>query len=84
MKLTPTQQEKITSAIQAVLGVVIIGLSVRESAKLQTAQAEKLAKQDARRQNKLQNMKFKQDKKLLQQKYQTKIKKAKLRRKKKK
>lgn len=84
MKLTPAQREKVISAIQAVLGVVIIGLSVKESAKLQTAQAKKLAKQDARRQNKLQNMKFKQDKKLLQQKYQTKLKKAKLRGKKKK
>ena len=84
MKLTPAQQEKITTAIQAVLGVVIIGLSVRERAKLQTAQARKLAKQDARRQNKLQNVKFKQDKKLLQQKYRTKLTKAKLHRKKKK
>lgn len=78
MNLTPTQRDKITTVIQAALGVVIIGLSVRESAKLQTAQMKKLAKQDAKRRNKMQNAQFKLDKKLLKEKYKAKVKKTRL------
>lgn len=79
MKLTTDQRDKITTAIQAVLGVIILGLSVKESTKLQTAQMKKLAKQDAKRQNKMQNAKFKQDKKLLKVKYKAKAQKMKQR-----
>lgn len=77
MKLTNDQRDKLTTAIQAVLGVVILGLSVKESAKVQTEQMKKLAKKDAKRQNKMQNTQFKLDKKLLKEKYHTKIQKTK-------
>lgn len=41
MKMTTKQRDQLTVAIQAVLGTLIILLSVKESAKLQTAQDKK-------------------------------------------
>ncbi len=77
MKLTHQQCEKITFAIQAVLGVLIIGISAKNSAKVQTAQMKKLAAKDARRANKLQKSEYQLRQKLLRQKYTAKIRQAK-------
>lgn len=77
MKLTQQQCDKITMGIQAALGVLIIGLSVRNSAKVQTAQMKKLAKKDARQQEKLQKCQYKLQQKLMKQKYKNKLRRAK-------
>ena len=77
MKLSQNQQEKITLAIQAVLGVLVIGLSVRNSVKVQTAQMKKLAKQDAKQIKKINKTESKMKNKLLKQQYKAKLRRAK-------
>lgn len=77
MKLTKKQLDQLTMGIQAVLGILVIGLSVRNSAKIQTAQMKKLARQDARQQSKLQKSQYKLQKKLLKEKFKQKLQRAK-------
>lgn len=73
MKLTQQQCDKITLGIQAVLGVLVIGLSVKNSAKVQTAQMKKLSKKDARQQSKLQKSEYRLKQKLMKQKYKNRL-----------
>lgn len=77
MKLTQQQCEKITLAIQAALGVLIIGLSIKDSARVQTAQMKKMAQKDAKQQNKLQKSEYRLKQKLMKQRYRSKIRQAK-------
>lgn len=89
MRLSKDQQEKLTFAIQAALGVLVLLLSVLNSAKTQSASAKKLAKKEAKQIAKLSKSEAKQmaklkkadyamQKKLLREKYRTKLRKAKL------
>lgn len=73
MKLTQQQCEKITLAVQAALGIFILGLSVKDSARVQTAQMKKLAQKDAKQQKKLQKSEYRLKQKLMKQKYRSKI-----------
>ncbi len=72
MNLSREQQEKLTLIIQAVLGFLVIALSVRSSAKMQTAQAKKLAKKEAKNTTKLNKAEYKMKKKLLKETYRQK------------
>lgn len=78
MKLSQEQQEKLTLAIQAALGVLVIGLSVRNTAKAQTSQAKKFARKNARQAAKLNRTEYRLRTKLLKQKYRTKLRQAKM------
>lgn len=80
MKLSKEQEEKLVMGIQAVLGITIIGLSVKNSAKVQTKAMKKLLKKDVRRSDKLHRLQFKQEKRLLKRKYKDKLRKNSLRR----
>lgn len=73
MNLSREQQEKLTLIIQAALGVLVIALTVRSSAKVQTAQAKKLAKKDAKHTAKLNKAEYKMKSKLLKETYRQKI-----------
>lgn len=77
MNLNQEQQEKLTLAIQAAIGVLVIGLSVRNSAQIQTAEMKKLAKKDVKHQARLQKNEYAMKNKLLKQKYQAKLQRAK-------
>lgn len=78
MKFTQEQLEKLTLAIQAALGILIIGLSVRSSVKTQSAHAKKLAKKNARQEAKLNKAEYKMKTRLMKQKYRTKLQQAKM------
>ncbi len=78
MKISANQQEKLTRAIQAALGVAVIALSVRNSAKVQTASAKKLAKKQAKQIAKVHRTEYRLKNKLLKQKYRTKMRAAKM------
>lgn len=73
MNLSKDQQEKLTLIIQAVLGVLVIMLSVRSSSKMQTAQAKKIAKKDAKHTAKLNKAEYKMKNKLLRETYKQKL-----------
>lgn len=78
MNLSRNQQEKLTLAIQAAIGVLVIGLSVRNSAKVQTAEMKKLARKDAKQLARLQKNEYHMKNRLMKQKYRTKLQRAKL------
>ena len=69
MNLTQDQQEKLTLAIQAAIGVLVIGLSVRNTARIQTAEMKKLARKDTKQQARMQKNEYAMKNKLLKQKY---------------
>lgn len=77
MNLSRDQQEKITLGIQAALGVIVIALSVRSSARVQTSAAKKLAKKDARQLARLHKNEYKLKTRLMEQKYRAKMRSAK-------
>lgn len=82
MTLTPSQQEKLTLAIQGTLSVLVIGMSVINTARTQSALLKKLSAKDARQLSKVQRSEYKLKKKLIQQNYRTKIRRAKMKAKK--
>ncbi|MGN0355340.1 MAG: hypothetical protein ACI4EI_09745 [Muricoprocola sp.] len=69
MKLTNQQLDQITMGIQAALGILIIGLSVKNSAQIQTAQMKKQAKKAAKADVRLIQAEYKEKQKLLKKKY---------------
>ncbi|MDO4343626.1 MAG: hypothetical protein Q4C50_02365 [Eubacteriales bacterium] len=73
MNLSKQQQEKLTLAIQAVLGVVIIGLSARSTIRLQTSQTKRQAKKEAREISKLRRSEYRLKNKLMKQRYRSKL-----------
>lgn len=73
MNLTQDQQEKLTLAIQAAIGVLVIGLSVRNTARIQTAEMKKLARKDTKQQARMQKNEYAMKNKLLKQKYRAKL-----------
>lgn len=77
MNLSKENEEKVVLAIQAVLGIVIIILSVMNSAKTQSAQLKKVLDKDARNLGKLHKKEYLLQKKLTTKKYKAKIKKLK-------
>ena len=76
MNLTQDQQEKLTLAIQAAIGVLVIGLSVRNTARIQTAEMKKLARKDTKQQARMQKNEYAMKNKLLKQKYRAKLRRA--------
>lgn len=70
MKLTNQQLDQITLGIQAALGILIIGLSVKNSAQIQTAQMKKHAKKAAKADLKLIQEEYKEKRKLMKKNYQ--------------
>lgn len=77
MKLSRKNQELLTTGIQAALAVVVIGLSVYNSAQVQSSAMKKAAKKNAKELAKLQKQEYKLKTKLMQEKYKTKLKTAK-------
>ncbi len=77
MNLNQEQQEKLTLAIQAAVGVLVIGLSIRNSARIQTSEMKRLAKKDAKQQARLQKNEYSMKNKLMKQKYRAKLRRAK-------
>ena len=73
MKLTQKQQEKVTLGIQAALGTLIIGLSVLNSAKTQSAQMKKAAKKQAKEETRYRKKEFKQRTRLMRECYKNRI-----------
>lgn len=82
MTLTPSQQEKLTLAIQGTLSFLIIGITTINTVRTQTAQFKKMVKKDARALSSVQRSEYKLKKKLMQQNYRHKISRAKAKRKK--
>lgn len=87
MKITQQQSDKLALAIQAVLGVAIIGMSVRNSVRMQTAQMKRMTNKDAKLLSKLQRQKYRQSAalsrqraKLEKQRYLTQLKRLKTQR----
>lgn len=78
MKLSKEAQEKLTLGIQASLTIVIIGLSVINSARVESAAMKKAAKKEAKALAKLQTKEYKLQTKLMKEKYKGKIKAAKI------
>lgn len=75
MKLKKEEEEKLVLVIQAVLGLLVIGLSVKNSAKLQSSQMKKVMAKNAKQLGKLQKTEYRLQKKVLKEKYRKKIKK---------
>ncbi len=82
MTLTPSQQEKLTIAIQGTLSVLIISISAVNTVRTQTAFFKKLVRKDARALSRVQIKEYKLRKKLMQQNYRNRIQKAKSKRRK--
>lgn len=78
MTLTPSQQEKLTIAIQGTLSVLIIGMSAVNTVRVQTAYFKKMSRKDAKALSKIQKKEYKLKKKLMQQTYRNRIRKAKI------
>lgn len=76
MKLSRSAQEKITVGIQASLAIVIIGLSVINSAKVESAAMKKAAKKNAKELAKMQAKEYKLQTKLMKEKYKSRLKAA--------
>ena len=72
MNLTKDQKEKLVMAIQAVLGAVFIGLSLKNSAKPQTGQMKKVMAKNAKQAGKLYKLEYKLQKRELKRKYKHK------------
>ncbi|EET58150.1 hypothetical protein BRYFOR_09899 [Marvinbryantia formatexigens DSM 14469] len=70
--LNQEQREKLTLAIQAAVGILVIGLSIRNSARIQTAEMKKLAKKDAAQQARLQKNEYAMKQKLQKNEYSMK------------
>ena len=79
MKLSKKNQELLTSGIQASLAVVILGLSVYNSAQLQSSAMKKAAKKNAKSLAKMQAKEYKYKTKLMKAKYKKKMNAAKKR-----
>ena len=77
MTLTPSQQEKLTIAIQGTLSLLIIGMSTINTVRTQTAYFKKLVHKDAKALSRAQIKEYKLKKKLMQQNYRNRIQKAK-------
>ena len=74
MKLNEEMEEKLVLIIQAVLGVLIIALSVRNSAKMQSDKMKKVLDTDAKQIGRLHKKEYKLQKKLMSRKYKNKLK----------
>ena len=75
MKLTKEMEEKLIMIIQAVIGIVIIGLSIKNSAKQQTGEMKKVLAKNAKQIGRMNKMEYKFQKKMMKQKYQKQLKK---------
>lgn len=74
MKLNEEMEEKLVLVIQAVLGVLIIALSVRNSARMQSDKMKKVLDVDAKQIGRLHKKEYKLQKKLMSRKYKNKFK----------
>lgn len=74
MKLNEEMKEKLVLVIQAVLGVLIIALSVRNSARMQSDKMKKVLDADAKQIGRLHKKEYKLQKKLMSRKYKNKFK----------
>ena len=74
MKLNEEMEEKLVLIIQAVLGVLINALSVRNSAKMQSDKMKKVLDADAKQIGRLHKKEYKLQKKLMSRKYKNKFK----------
>lgn len=74
MKLNEEMEEKLVLVIQAVLGVLIIALSVRNSARMQSDKMKKVLDADAKQIGRLHKKEYKLQKKLMSRKYKIKFK----------
>lgn len=74
MKLNEEMEEKLVLVIQAVLGVLIIALSVRNSARMQSDKMKKVLDADAKQIGRLHKKEYKLQKKLMSRKYKNKFK----------
>lgn len=69
MSLTKDQKEKLVMAVQAVLGALFIGLSIKNSAKTQSDQMKKVLAKNAKQAGKLYKLEYKLQKRELKRKY---------------
>ncbi|KLU70339.1 MAG: hypothetical protein RHS_3843 [Robinsoniella sp. RHS] len=74
MKLNEEMEEKLVLVIQAVLGVLIIALSVRNSTRMQSDKMKKVLDADAKQIGRLHKKEYKLQKKLMSRKYKNKFK----------
>ncbi|HIQ94950.1 MAG TPA: hypothetical protein IAB26_00115 [Candidatus Limivivens merdigallinarum] len=73
MNLTDEQREKLIWAIQGILGVMILALSVKNSAKVRTKEMERIMKNNAKREERLAKKNYHYKEKLLKKQYQQKL-----------
>lgn len=75
MNLTDEQREKLILAIQGILGVMILALSVKNSTKIRTKEMERIMKNNAKREERLAKKNYHYKEKLLKKQYQQKLRK---------
>lgn len=73
MKLTKEQKEKMVLAVQGILGVLILALSVKNSARVRTKEMEHVMKRNAKREERLARKAYRYREKLLKKQYQQKL-----------
>lgn len=73
MKLSKEQEERLVLGIQAALGILILGLSVRNSARIKTKEMEKIIARRVKQDSRLAKQEYRWKKKLLSAQYKQKI-----------
>lgn len=73
MNLSKEQEERLVLAIQGGLGILILLLSVRNSAKVKSKEMEKIIKQNIKQAAKLSKEEYKWEQKLLKHQYRQKL-----------
>lgn len=73
MNLSKEQEERLVLGIQAALGILVLALSVRNSAKIKTKEMEKIIARRVKQDGKLAKQEYKWKKKLLAEQYKQKI-----------
>lgn len=73
MNLTEEQREKVILALQGILGILILALSVKNSAAVRTKEMERAMKRNARREERLARKGYRYREKLLKKQYQRKL-----------
>lgn len=69
MKISREQEEKLVMIIQALIGVMVLVFSIKNSTKTQSAQMKKTMAKNAKRIGKLNKMEYKMQKKAIKQQY---------------
>lgn len=73
MKIKKEDEEKLTLAIQGVIGILIIGLSIKNSVKTQSNQMRKTMAKNAKQMGKLHRLEYRLQKRALTESYSKKM-----------